>query len=263
MWDVEAVDAFQDWWRTLSEQEQDDVTATVELLAERGPRLPFPYSSGIGGSRYSHMRELRIQSHGDPIRVFYAFDPRRVAVLLNGVPQTNANGESEIVPRSDAELQTLRELVASSVGYDESRGDQITVKSLPFAALGENGTAANPGWLDRLELNGLLRIALIGFFALAIIFVVLRPVLKARNTMPKALLDNSFPPEPALTGVIEPAGAPESAAARIIPSEPTRPETLALPSADPVARLRNMMKERHEESVKVLSGWIDNKESAQ
>jgi hypothetical protein len=25
------------------------------------------------------MRELRIQSHGDPIRVFYAFDPQRVA----------------------------------------------------------------------------------------------------------------------------------------------------------------------------------------
>ncbi len=30
------------------------------------------------------MRELRIQSHGDPIRIFYAFDPRRVAVLLIG-----------------------------------------------------------------------------------------------------------------------------------------------------------------------------------
>ncbi|MCU0893561.1 MAG: type II toxin-antitoxin system RelE/ParE family toxin [Rhodospirillales bacterium] len=33
------------------------------------------------------MRELRIQSHGDPIRVFYAFDPRRVAVLLTGRDQ--------------------------------------------------------------------------------------------------------------------------------------------------------------------------------
>ena len=83
MWEVEATDAFEDWWRTLTEQEQDDVTATVELLAERGPKLPFPYSSGIEGSKYSHMRELRIQSHGDPIRVFYAFDPRRVAVLLH------------------------------------------------------------------------------------------------------------------------------------------------------------------------------------
>ncbi|MDE0704845.1 MAG: type II toxin-antitoxin system RelE/ParE family toxin [Rhodospirillaceae bacterium] len=30
------------------------------------------------------MRELRIQSSGKPIRVFYAFDPRRSAILLIG-----------------------------------------------------------------------------------------------------------------------------------------------------------------------------------
>ena len=28
------------------------------------------------------MRELRIQSGGRPLRVFYAFDPRRTAILL-------------------------------------------------------------------------------------------------------------------------------------------------------------------------------------
>ena len=54
----------------------------VELLAEFGPRLPFPYSSGVSGSRHGHMRELRIQSSGQPARVFYAFGPRRSAILL-------------------------------------------------------------------------------------------------------------------------------------------------------------------------------------
>jgi hypothetical protein len=56
----------------------------VELLEERGAHLPYPYSSGVEGSKFSHMRELRIQSHGNPIRVFYAFDPRRIAILLIG-----------------------------------------------------------------------------------------------------------------------------------------------------------------------------------
>lgn len=42
MWDVEATEAFEEWWRTLTEQEQDDVTVLVELLGERGPKLPFP-----------------------------------------------------------------------------------------------------------------------------------------------------------------------------------------------------------------------------
>ena len=30
------------------------------------------------------MRELRIQSGGRPVRIFYAFDPRRTAILLIG-----------------------------------------------------------------------------------------------------------------------------------------------------------------------------------
>ena len=50
-WEVEYTDEFGEWWDKLSEREQDNVTAIVELLMEQGPRLPFPYSSGIEGSR--------------------------------------------------------------------------------------------------------------------------------------------------------------------------------------------------------------------
>ena len=77
-WDVEYTDEFGVWWAELTEFQQEDVTAVVELLGDHGPRLPFPYSSGVESSRYSHMRELRVQSGGRPIRVFYAFDPRNV-----------------------------------------------------------------------------------------------------------------------------------------------------------------------------------------
>lgn len=82
--DVEYTDEFGAWWKTLSESEQEDVTAIVSLLEEKGTQLPFPFSSGIEGSKYSHMRELRIQSQSNPIRVLYAFDPRRSAILLIG-----------------------------------------------------------------------------------------------------------------------------------------------------------------------------------
>ena len=83
-WDVEYANEFGAWWTDLMEDEQDDVTAVVGLLMEQGPRLSFHYSSGVKGSRHAHMRELRIQSGGKPIRVFYAFDPRRSAILLIG-----------------------------------------------------------------------------------------------------------------------------------------------------------------------------------
>jgi hypothetical protein len=87
-WNVEYTDEFGEWWETLSEDEQDDVTAVVSLLMERGPQLPFPHSSGINESKHGHMRELRVQSGGRPLRAFYAFDPRRTAILLIGGDKT-------------------------------------------------------------------------------------------------------------------------------------------------------------------------------
>jgi hypothetical protein len=87
-WDVENTDEFTSWWEGLNEAQQEDVTAIVTLLMEQGPKLPFPYSSGIQNSRHDHMRELRVQSGGKPIRVLYAFDPRRTAILLIGGDKT-------------------------------------------------------------------------------------------------------------------------------------------------------------------------------
>ncbi|MGK7874738.1 MAG: type II toxin-antitoxin system RelE/ParE family toxin [Xenococcaceae cyanobacterium] len=87
-WDIEYTDEFGDWWKILTEDEQDDIASAVKLLEEKGPQLPFPYSSNIKGSKHSHLRELRIQSSGNPLRVFYAFDPRRVAILLIGGDKT-------------------------------------------------------------------------------------------------------------------------------------------------------------------------------
>jgi hypothetical protein len=83
-WSIEYTDEFGTWWVTLGDDAQEDIAAVVTQLETRGPRLPFPYSSGINGSRHGHMRELRVQSGGEPLRIFYAFDPRRTAILLIG-----------------------------------------------------------------------------------------------------------------------------------------------------------------------------------
>jgi hypothetical protein len=87
-WEIEYTDEFGTWWDRLSDKEQNDIVAVVNLLAEKGSSLPFPYSSGIVGSKHSQMRELRVQSSGKPLRIFYAFDPRRTAILLIGGDKT-------------------------------------------------------------------------------------------------------------------------------------------------------------------------------
>ncbi len=101
-YDVEYTDEFGAWWAGLSEAEQVDVAATVTLLETRDIRLGFPYSSGIMSSRHSHMRELRVQSGGKSIRVFYAFDPVRNAILLIGGDKTGDGRFYEVfVPIAD------------------------------------------------------------------------------------------------------------------------------------------------------------------
>jgi hypothetical protein len=99
---VEYTNEFAEWWEELSTTQQDDVNVSVELLMSRGIALKFPHSSGINSSRHSHMRELRVQSAGNPLRVFYAFDPRRCAILLIGGDKTgNDRFYEEYIPIAD------------------------------------------------------------------------------------------------------------------------------------------------------------------
>ena len=87
-WEVEYTNEFGEWWESLNEDEQTSVAASVALLEERGPSLGYPHSSGINGSKHGHMRELRTQHQGKPLRTLYAFDPRRSAILLIGGNKT-------------------------------------------------------------------------------------------------------------------------------------------------------------------------------
>ena len=113
-WQVEYTDQFKEWWATLSDEQQEDLAATVELLMERGPALPYPHSSGIVTSWHSHMRELGTPSGGDPLRTFYAFDPKRVSMpFIGGIVTGNDRFYEEYVPIADAlyddYLEELRE----------------------------------------------------------------------------------------------------------------------------------------------------------
>ena len=102
-WEVEYTDEFEAWWSTLTDDEQADVDAGVQLLEAHGPQLGRPHVDGIKGSKHSNMKELRTQSGGKPLRTFFAFDPRRAAILLVGGDKTGDDRFYErMVPEADA-----------------------------------------------------------------------------------------------------------------------------------------------------------------
>ena len=113
-YEVEVSDEFKAWYENLFEPEQNSVERVVLMLMEAGPALGYPQSTGVKGSTFSHMRELRIQHEGRPYRVLYAFDPTRAAFLLVGGDKTGDDRwYDKMVPKADAiyteHLKTIKQ----------------------------------------------------------------------------------------------------------------------------------------------------------
>ena len=112
-WEIEYTDEFDEWFDRLGEEAQEDVALAVEKLEERGPALPRPLADTVEGSRHSNMKELR--PLGTNIRVLFAFDPRRIAILLIGGDKSDRWSEfyEEMIPVADdlynEHLDELRE----------------------------------------------------------------------------------------------------------------------------------------------------------
>ena len=102
MTDVFFTQDFGTWWQGLTVGEQEDVAFVVRLLEARGVALGFPYSSAIRGSRL-RLRELRVSAGGEALRVLYAFDPWRSAILLIGGSKVGRGDRfyGEAVPKAE------------------------------------------------------------------------------------------------------------------------------------------------------------------
>jgi len=173
-----------------------------------------------------------------------------VAVLVDGVEEVQSDGTRTWRPRSSEELQTLRGLVASAVGYDEGRGDIITLESLRFEPIAALGTEARAGLFANAELDlmTLLRWAFLLVMLTIFVLFVLRPILRvarqdaAKRSNDLLALDASFPgAEGVQRYEADALGAPGT------------------DREDPVARLRRMIEERQEDSTQLLRHWLEDR----
>jgi hypothetical protein len=89
---VFATDEFSEWFDDLDQVHVDPVIIAVSKLELDGVALGHPASSAIKGASFA-LRELRVKSSGHALRVFYAFDPRRDAVLIIGGDKTGRNSD--------------------------------------------------------------------------------------------------------------------------------------------------------------------------
>lgn len=202
-----------------------------------------------------------------------------VAVLVGGLVTEDENGAETVQDRSEDELATLEELVKSAIGYDEARGDSVTIRTmalqtpniLPEESAGGFGM---PVWLDVMSV---IQLFVTSAVVLVLALMVVRPILLSAKTAeaaptPLPAPDSAdgaagaleAPQSEALTGEIDTSEA--GAAVGDLPAVNTSIPGPGLDqpggSDDPVARLKSLIEERQEETVEVLKDWLETPEEA-
>ncbi len=210
-----------------------------------------------------------------------------VAVLVNGVTSVDDAGETVQTPRTEEELAVLRDLVASAVGFTESRGDEITIRSLQFEPVSAAGSEPIAGLLSNMHIDVMMiiQLAVLAIAAILLGIFVIKPILTAplvqqsvasapaglpapaaaETPAPQIPEFNMSPPPPGslpelpgqiLTGEIDNSFVPEGGMSVV--------EDFDLPEdftgGDPVARLKDMIEDRQAEAVEVLRSWMETSE---
>src|SRR5690606_39377765 len=104
---------------------------------------------------------------------------------------------------SDAARAELDAMVRSAVGFQQARGDLLTLSVLPFA-VADTGTEELPWW-ENSQVHALAKLAIAGLIALLLLLIVVRPAVRS--------LTQRNAPEPSAAQV--PAAATAAGAARL------------------------------------------------
>ncbi len=163
-----------------------------------------------------------------------------VAVLLNNQITESADGKIESLPRDQEELDAIQELVAAAVGFDASRGDVITIKSLGFHVVNPlDGALAERRPLDFVKDNfiGLMQIIIPAIVCVVLGLFVLKPVL---SKVPDQNLDRLL----------------------AVKSDPEKPETTSEVARSPVETMRTIAAENSQTSALILKSWLGETDHA-
>ena len=117
-----------------------------------------------------------------------------IAVMVDGNYKKKNDGTQEYQPRSDEELNKLKDLVKTATGYKEDRGDVVSLVNLKFSELQQDTIPEkqeNPFF--GLNLNKLAELSITALVVLIGLFTVVKPFISSlmRTTSSRSLSGNS------------------------------------------------------------------------
>jgi len=86
-WEIVIHPTVSKWLDSLARSEYQKVVIALKVLQEQGPFLGRPFVDQVKNSRFKNMKELR--PRGKNLRLLFAFDPNRKAIILVAGDKTN------------------------------------------------------------------------------------------------------------------------------------------------------------------------------
>lgn len=142
-----------------SEESNDTSVDPPTTVSQNLPSQDVPNGAGAQSSsttrrqeetinyEISSVRRERISEGGNIERV-------NVAILVDGVRGSGADGAEVYEPRTEEELQKIATIVRTATGFDQSRGDVVTVENVRFQERGMDLAAVGePGFSEVLMRN--------------------------------------------------------------------------------------------------------------
>ena len=91
VWEIQLGEEFDPEYLALPGQVRREITAIAQLLEQFGPQLGRPRVDTLNGSSYPNMKEMRFDAEDGVWRVAFAFDPKRMAILLLAGDKSGGN----------------------------------------------------------------------------------------------------------------------------------------------------------------------------
>lgn len=188
---------------------------------------------------------------------------RRVttAVLIDHVPRPGPDGTTVLQPLTEAQLQRIEALVRQAVGFDEARGDVVSVMNAPFVH--ETTDVGGPApWWTLPQLRDAARLLLGAVVVLALLFGVVRPAVRQiANPQPRRkLADDADVTEIEVLREDGPDAALAEDRAELSGQAPIALASDAL--EDQVRQAREAVREDSKRVAQVVREWVANDSAA-
>lgn len=162
-----------------------------------------------------------------------------VSVLVADKEQVTADGKKgKTTPRSADELKSMENMVSTALGLIPTRGDQISVLSMPFTDSPTDSTVAGASPTNLLyDYIPLIKLVLLSVGALLLYFLLIRPIIKTMKGE--------------VTQHYKTVGELESLSA-----ERAKEEEIIVPVDEAVTTLRREIMRNHIPTAHIIKNWI-------